>query len=174
LLFVLYNIFAGCSKKGVTTEDLATIKKNWFIGTWKQTDITLAYPVPNPLGGPDLPLGTSLHILSAYLPITGPLIEATNNNVIAFDGKGSYSVTGDSDCIKWMLPNSAASGTWNLQAYSSAVHLLSNGNDLALWIDQIDSSNLTLGAFGGLATNSIMVAELGGAEVPVYFVFQKQ
>jgi hypothetical protein len=175
LLFIFPIFFAGC-KKGDTTEDLATIKKNWITGTWKQTDITLAYPVPNPLGGPNLPEGTSLHILSGYLPLTGPLIEATSNNVVTFDAKdSSYSFTGNSDCISWMLPHSAASGTWNLQAYGAALHLVSNDYDLPLWIDQLDEKNLTLGGYAaaGQGYNVVHVAELN-ADVPVYFVFQKQ
>lgn len=158
--------FTSCKKEDVKKEDLATIKKNWLIGTWKQTDITLAYPIPNPFGGDDLPVGTSLHLLSGYLPITGPMIEATKDNVFTFDQKGSYSITGS---IDWMLPHSAATGTWNLQVYGSALHLLSGDSDVPLWIDKIDATNLKLGSL----SNTIYVAEVD-ADIPVYFLFEKQ
>lgn len=146
--------------------DLSATKLGWVTGTWKQTDIQLAYPIPNPLGGDDLPVGTSLHLLSPYLPVTGPMIEATTDNVFTFDPKGTYNITGT---IDYILPNATATGNWNLQVYGSALHLVSGDKDTPLWIDKINATDMRVGSL----SNTIYVAEVD-ADLPVYFVFKKQ
>lgn len=161
LLFV-----SSCKKNDAKTEDLATIKQGWLKGSWKQTDITLAYEIPSPLGG-TLPVGTSLHVLAPYLPVTGPLLEATANNVFTFDDNGNFNVNGSTE---FMLPNTGNSGTWNLKVYGSALHLVSSGGkDTPLWIDKISPTNLKIGSL----SNTVYVAEVD-ADIPVYFLFEKQ
>ncbi|MGC4035985.1 MAG: hypothetical protein QM764_08480 [Chitinophagaceae bacterium] len=166
LLIISILFIASCKKDDNKTEDLATIKKNWITGTWKQTDITLAYEIPSPLGG-TLPVGTSLHVLSDYLPLTGPMVEATSDNVFTFDNTGKYSVTGSTE---FMLPNAGNSGTWNMQVSGSALHLVSpDGKDTPLWIDKITETTLKIGSL----SNTVYVAEVD-ADIPVYFLFEKQ
>jgi len=169
LLLIFPLLITSCKKDDAqkANGDLSATKKEWVTGTWKQTDIQLAYPIPNPLGGDDLPVGTSLHLLAGYLPLTGPMIEATSDNVFNFDAKGTYTITGATD---WMLPNAGNSGTWNLQVYGSALHLISgDAKDTPLWLDTIDASNLKIGSL----SNTIYVAEVD-ADIPVYFIFEKQ
>ncbi|MFT3705419.1 MAG: hypothetical protein QM802_23825 [Agriterribacter sp.] len=168
LLIAPVLLISSCTKDTAqkANGDLSATKLGWVTGTWKQTDIQLAYPIPNPLGGDDLPVGTSLHLLSDYLPVTGPLIEATNDNVFSFDAKGTYNITGTTD---YMLPNAAATGNWNLQVYGSALHLVSGDKDTPLWIDKISATDMRLGSL----SNTIYVAEVD-ADLPVYYVFQKQ
>lgn len=169
LLFIAPALlFTSCTKDNAQEAkgDLSATKKEWVTGTWKQTDITLAYAIPNPLGGDDLPVGTSLHLLAGYLPVTGPMIEATNDNVFTFGADGTYTVTGTTD---FMLPNAGNSGNWNLQVSGSALHLVSGDKDTPLWLDKISSSNMQIGSL----SNTVYVAEVD-ADIPVYFVFEKQ
>jgi len=166
LLIVPLFFIASCKKEETQGEDLATIKEGWVTGTWKQTDIQLAYPIPSPFGG-TLPVGTSLHDLAPFLPYTGPMITATNENVFTFEPKGNYNLAGSTD---FMLPNTTTSGTWNLQVYGSALHLLSTDDtDTPLWVDKIDSGNLKLGSL----STTVYIAEVD-ADIPVYFLFEKQ
>ena len=167
LLIAPVLLITSCRKEEPKKEDLAAIKEGWLTGTWKQTDITLAYPIPNPFGGDDLPVGTSLHILASFLPLTGPQITATQGNIFTFDSKGTFSITGSTD---FMMPNAGNTGTWNLQVYGSALHLIStDGKDTPLWIEDINATNMKLGSL----SNTIYVAEVD-ADIPVYFIFEKQ
>ncbi|HEX5026454.1 MAG TPA: hypothetical protein VFV68_14345 [Agriterribacter sp.] len=166
LLIVPLFFITSCKKEDAQGEDLATVKEGWLTGTWKQTDILLAYAIPSPFGG-TLPVGTSLHVLAPYLPFTGPKITATNDNVFTFDAKGAYNLSGS---IDFMLPNTTNSGTWNMQVYGSALHLMSTDNeDTPLWVDKIDAENLKLGSL----STTVYIAEVD-ADIPVYFIFEKQ
>lgn len=157
--------FSACKKEDTRKEDLATVKKGWLTGTWKQKDLVLAYPIP--FAGQELPVGFSLYNIADYLPVTGPMITCTADNVFTFDKTGSFTITGCTDLI---LPNAGSSGTWNLQVYGSALHLVSTDNkDTPLWIDKITSSYLKMGSL----SFTIHVAE-ADADIPVYLILEKQ
>jgi hypothetical protein len=69
-----------------------------------------------------------------------------------------------------MLPNAGNAGTWNLQVYGSALHLVAaDGKDTPLWIDKINATDLKVGSL----SNTVYVAEVD-ADIPVYFLFEKQ
>ena len=169
LLIAPALLITSCKKEEAKKEDLATIKKGWVTGTWKQTDIVLAYPIP--FAGQRLPVGFSLHNIVGYLPVTGPQITATKDNLFTFDPKGTFSITGSTDFI---MPNAGNTGTWNLQVYGSALHLISSdGKDTPLWIEDISTTTMKLGSL----SNTVNVFEADppdGADIPVYFIFEKQ
>lgn len=171
LLLLIAPVFliVSCKKEEPKKEDLAAIKEGWVTGTWKQTDITLAYSIP--FGGQDLPVGFSLHNIAGYLPVSGPKITATKDNVFTFDPKGTFSITGSTG---FMMPNVGNTGTWNLQVYGSALHLISSdGKDTPLWIEDINATNMKLGSL----SNTVNIFEADppdGADIPVYFIFEKQ
>lgn len=157
--------FSACKKEGTKKEDLATVKKGWLTGTWKQKDLVLAYPIP--FAGQELPVGFSLYNIADYLPVTGPMITCTAANTFTFDKAGTFTITGCTDLI---LPNAGSSGTWNLQVYGSALHLVSTDNkDTPLWIDQISSTYLKMGSL----SFTIHVAE-ADADIPVYLILEKE
>ncbi|MBZ5858897.1 hypothetical protein [Flavihumibacter profundi] len=166
LLIIPAFLIASCKKEETKTEDLATTKKGWVTGTWKQKDLVLAYPIPNPFGGPDFPVGYSLYNLAPYLPITGPGITCSADNIYAFDSTGNFTITG---CTELILPDAGNSGKWNLQVYGSALHLVSTDNkDTPLWINNINSTDMKLGSL----SFTIHFAEFG-ADIPVYILLEK-
>jgi hypothetical protein len=165
LLIIPVLLGSSCKKDEAKTEDLATTKKGWVTGKWKQKDLVLAYPIP--FGGQELPVGFSLYQIADYLPITGPMITCTADNSYTFDEKGNFAITG---CTELVLPNTGNSGTWNLQVYGSALHLISADNkDTPLWIDNINSTNMKLGSL----SFTIYVAE-ADANIPVYMILEKE
>ncbi|MFT3947684.1 MAG: hypothetical protein QM763_12005 [Agriterribacter sp.] len=170
LFFIPLLTFTSCDKETVKKlEDPTLRKQEWITGSWKQTDIVLAYSIP--FAGQQLPVGFSLHNVVDYLPLTGPKITATKDNVFTFDAKGTFSITGSTDFI---LPNTGNSGTWNLQAYGAALHLISADNvDIPIWIESLDSINLKLGSLG-FTVNIYEANPPKGANVPVYLIFEKQ
>lgn len=156
---------SSCSKDEEPKEDLATTKKNWLTGTWKQKDVQLAYPIP--FNGQELPVGFSLLSIAGYLPLTGPMLTCTANNTFTFDETGSFNING---CTELILPHTGNAGTWNLQVYGSALHLISADNkDQPLWIDKINSTDMKIGSL----SYTIYVAE-ADADIPVYLVFEKE
>lgn len=163
-------LLASCDKESIKKlEDPTLAKQNILTGSWKQTDIVLAYSIP--FAGQQLPVGFSLHNVVGYLPVTGPQITATKNNVFTFNTNGSFSITGSTDFI---LPKAGNSGTWNLQAYGSALHLVSTDNkDTPIWIERMDAANLKLGSLG-FTVNILEASPPKGADVPVYLILQKQ
>jgi hypothetical protein len=165
LLLIGAISFSACKKDDAKHEDLATVKKGWLTGTWKQKDVVLAYPIP--FAGQELPVGFSLYNIADYLPISGPLITCTADNTFTFDQSGSFTITGCTDLI---LPNTGSSGTWNLQVYGSALHLVSTDNkDTPLWIDKISSTYLKMGSL----SFTIHIAE-ADADIPVYLILEKE
>ena len=165
LLIIPVLLSASCKKDDAKTEDLATTKKGWVTGKWKQKDVVLAYPIP--FGGQELPVGFSLLNIADYLPVTGPLLTCTANNVFTFDEKGAYTIEG---CTELILPNTGNAGTWNLQVYGSALHLVSASNvDTPLWIDHITSTDMKLGSL----SFTIFIAE-ADANIPVYLILEKE
>ncbi|MBX3256387.1 MAG: hypothetical protein KF862_19785 [Chitinophagaceae bacterium] len=170
LLFIASLLFASCDKEDIKTlEDPTIVKQSMLTGSWKQTDIVLAYSIP--FAGQQLPVGFSLHNVVGYLPVTGPLITATKDNVFTFDAKGTFSITGSTDFI---LPKAGNSGTWNLQAYGTALHLVSTDNkDTPVWIEKMDAGSLKLGSLG-FTINIYEASPPKGADVPVYLIFEKQ
>ena len=166
-LLLIIPVFLGssCSKDEVKKDDLETTKKGWVTGKWKQKDVVLAYPIP--FGGQELPVGFSLLNIADYLPVTGPLLTCTVNNTYTFDAKGSYTIEG---CTELILPHTGNAGTWNLQVYGSALHLVAADNtDTPLWINNISSTDMKLGSL----SFTIYVAE-ADADIPVYLLLEKE
>ncbi|MCO5241034.1 MAG: hypothetical protein M9904_13370 [Chitinophagaceae bacterium] len=166
LLIAPVLLFMSCEKDTATKlVDPAIAKKEILTGSWKQTDIVLAYSIP--FAGQQLPVGFSLHNIVGYLPVTGPKITATKDNVFVFNANGTFSITGSTDFI---LPKTGNSGTWNLQAYGSALHFVSaDQKDVPVWVESMSATDLKLGSLGF----TVAVAE-AGANVPVFLLFKKQ
>lgn len=165
LLIAPLLLFMSCEKEPKKLEDPTIVKMEMLTGSWKQTDIVLAYSIP--FAGQQLPVGYSLHNIVGYLPVTGPKITATSNNVFDFNANGTFTITGSTDFI---LPNTGNSGTWNMQAYGAALHLISSSQkDVPIWVENISATDLKLGSLGF----TVAVAE-AGANVPVFLLFKKQ
>ncbi|MCC6287323.1 MAG: hypothetical protein IT249_05510 [Chitinophagaceae bacterium] len=168
LLFMAAAFFFTSCKKEEVKEDLATIKKNFLTGTWKQKDLALGYPIK--FAGQKLPVGFSLYNITSYLPVSGPLIDCTKTNTYTFDAGGGYTITGCTDLI---LPHAGNSGKWNMQAYGSALHLVAGENDTPLWIESIDANNLKIGSLS-YTINIYEADPPDGADIPVFLLLEKQ
>ncbi|MBW7890521.1 MAG: hypothetical protein H3C48_05765 [Chitinophagaceae bacterium] len=170
LILIAPLLLVSCDKDSVTKlVDPTIAKQEMLTGTWKQTDIVLGYSIP--FAGQQLPVGFSLHNLVGYLPLTGPKITDTKDNVFVFNSDGTFNITGSTDFI---LPNTGNSGKWNLQAYGSALHLISSDQkDIPIWIDNMTSTDLKLGSLG-FTVNVYEADPPKGANIPVFLIFEKQ
>lgn len=169
-MFLFLVLLSSCDKETVKELiDPAIAKHEMISGSWKQTDIVLAFSIP--FAGQQLPVGFSLHDLVGYLPVTGPKITDTQDNVFNFDSKGSFNITGNTEFI---LPQTGNSGTWNLQAHGAALHLISaDGKDVPVWIEYLDATTLKLGSLG-FTVNVYEAKPPKGENIPVFLIFEKQ
>ncbi len=174
LLIASLFFIASCKKDKAPATDLATAKKEWVTGTWKQKDIQLGVSTSVKVGGTKIPLkaGSSMlddptiNYLLVAMAGANPF-EFTRNNVYTFAADGTYKVEGDNDySIAFSLPVAGKSGTWDTEVYSSVLALFPTKEKRdPHWINDITASTLNLAI-------TITIPGLGG--VPMNLLLEKQ
>lgn len=162
-LFSSSFIFLSCKKEKVTTDNSSAIKTGWITtGTWKQKDLVLAYPID--FAGSSLPVGFSIYNITGYLPLSGPLIDCTQNNTYTFKTDSSYAITG---CTELMLPTAGNAGKWKLEVYDAVLRLTSSDNkSQPYWTNNITATQWSIGL-------TLYVVE-ADANIPVNLLLEKQ
>lgn len=172
LFIAAFSWMASCKKTEAEKPDLATTKKEWLTGTWKQKDIQLAVSTTVKVGGTKIPLKAGMSMLDD--PTINMLLQAlggnpfvyTRDNTYSFNSDGTYKITGITEFpgpIKIVAGNS---GTWDTQVYSSVVDLFP-GDKVKdpHWINNITATKLNL---------ALMVALPGLGDVPMNLLLEKQ
>lgn len=174
LLVAVVLLFVSCSKDETQKTDLATAKKGWLTGSWKQKDIQLgvstSVTVPG-VGKVKLTEGMSMlkdPTINALL--TGAVganpFTYTGNNKYNFNEDGSYKVDGVVDFGGGSKILAAGSGTWDTEVYSSVLALFTPQSSRdPHWINNITASKLNL---------AISVSLPGLGDVPMKLLLEKQ
>jgi hypothetical protein len=175
LLIVCLFFIVSCKKDESPKTDLATAKKEWVTGSWKQKDIQLGVSTSVKVGGNKIPLEAGWSMLDNptlnYLLTQGGQnpnpFAFTRNNVYAFNSDGTYKVEGDNDySILFSLPEAGKSGTWDTEVYSSVLALFpTKDKRVPYWINTITASTLNL---------AITVNIPGLGDVPMNLLLEKQ
>jgi len=173
LLSVSLFFLTGCKKEAAQQPDLATVKRGWLTGTWKQKDIQLGVSTKVPVpGGGRIPLTEGMSMLDD--PTINMLLEGmagvnpfiyTRNNTYSFNSDGSYSVDGIIEFPGGIKILAGAPGTWDTQVFSSVLELFPE-KDVRdpHWINSLTSSKLNL---------AITVALPGLGDVPMKLILEK-
>jgi hypothetical protein len=163
----------SCKKDEAPKTDLATAKKEWVTGAWKQKDIQLAVDVDlKKKYGVELKAGSSMlddptiNFLLVAAAGANPFL-FTRNNAYTFAADGTYKVEGVNDyAIAFSLPVAGKSGTWDTEVYSSVLALFpSKDKRDPHWINDITSKTLNL---------SITINLPGLGDVPLNLLLDKQ
>lgn len=174
LLIASIYLMASCKKDEAPKKDLATSKKEWLTGTWKQKDIQLAVTTSVKVGGTKIKLKEGMSMLDD--PTINALLTAmagvnpfgfTRNNVYTFAADGTYKVDGINEyAIAFSLPVAGKSGTWDTEVYSSVLALFpSKDTRDPHWINNITATTLNLSI-------TIKLPNLG--DVPMKLLLEKQ
>lgn len=163
LLFVLMT---SCKKDhDAPKEDV--LKYQWLTGTWQQKDLQLG--VDAPLGGQDIPAGTSMIALAPLIgqalgsPEIAEAILCTRDNLYTFGPDSTFSITG---CTLLILPKAGNSGKWKLTVFQSVLQLTSqSGDNDPHWINEITDSTLNL---------SLTVSIPGVGNAPLNLLLEKR
>ncbi|MBS1749296.1 MAG: hypothetical protein JST63_05290 [Bacteroidetes bacterium] len=175
LLIASIYLMASCKKDEAPKKDLATSKKEWLTGTWKQKDIQLAVTTSVKVGGTKIKLKEGMSMLDDptinYLLTRGgaspnPFLY-TRDNVYNFNSDGSYKVDGIVDFGSGTHVLVGGSGTWDTEVYSSVLALFpSKEKRDPHWINNITASRLNL------AISVFLGKDLG--DVPMKLLLEKQ
>ena len=173
LLIVSIFFIASCKKDEAPATDLATSKKEWLTGTWKQKDIQLGVSTSVKVGGTKIPLKEGMSMLDD--PTINALLKAaaganpfvyTRNNKYSFNSDGSYKVDGIVDFGGGTHVLAGGAGTWDTEVYSSVLALFPE-KDLRdpHWINNITATQVNL---------AISVKLPGLGDVPMKLLLEKQ
>jgi hypothetical protein len=174
LLIVSLFIIVSCKKDESPKTDLATAKKEWVTGNWKQKDIQLAVSTSVTVPGiGKIPLNEGMSMLddpTINALLTGAVganpFVYTRNNTYNFNGDGSYNVDGIVDFGGGTQVLAGASGTWDTEVYSSVLALFPEKDERdPHWINNITATRLNL---------AISVSLPGLGDVPMKLLLEKQ
>jgi len=164
LLLALSSLMALSCKKDSSSSPSNTsqTKRSWISGTWKQKDLTLAYPID--FAGQSLPVGFSIYNITSYLPVSGPMLDCTRENTYTFNTDSSYVING---CTELELPNAGNDGKWRLEVYDAVLRLTSSDSKTApYWTNSLSETEWSIGL-------TIHIAE-ADADLPVNLILEKQ
>ena len=175
LLLITSVVFTiSCNKDESPKTDLATAKKQWVTGSWKQKDIQLgvstSVTVPG-VGKIKLKEGMSMlddptiNALLVGAAGANPFV-FTRNNIYNFNADESYKVDGIVDFGGGAKILAGESGTWDTEVYSSVLALFPE-KDMRdpHWINSITATQVNL---------AISVKLPGLGDVPMKLLLEKQ
>lgn len=169
LLIASFYLMASCKKDEAPKTDLATAKKEWLTGSWKQKDIQLG--VSTKVGKIKLKEGMSMlddPTINALLTAAvgaNPFV-FTRDNKYNFNSDGSYKVDGIVDFGGGTHILAGGSGTWDTEVYSSVLALFPEKDKRdPHWINNITATRLNLAI-------SVFLPGLG--DVPMKLLLEKQ
>ncbi len=173
LLAFTMLITSSCKKEDAPQKDLATAKKEWVTGSWKQKDITLGVSTEVKVGDNKIPLTAGSSMLDD--PIINMLLGAlggnpfvyTRNNTYNFNNDGTYAIEGITEFPGGVSPLVAGkSGTWDTEVYSSVLALFPEKDKRdPHWINDITATKLNL---------SLLITLPGLGDVPMNLLLEKQ
>lgn len=173
LLMASFFLIASCKKDESPKTDLATAKKEWVTGSWKQKDILLGVSVSVSVPGGKIPLKEGMSMLDDPT-INALLTQAvganpflyTRNNTYNFNSDGNYAVDGIIDFGGGAKVLAGGSGTWDTEVYSSVLALFPEKDKRdPHWINTITATRLNL---------AISVSLPGLGNVPMKLLMEKQ
>lgn len=174
LLIASLFFIASCKKDESPKTDLATAKKEWVTGSWKQKDIQLGVSTSVTVPGVGkIPLKEGMSMLddpTINALLTGAIganpFVYTRSNIYSFNSDGNYTVDGIVDFGGGAKVLAGGSGAWDTEVYSSVLALFPEKDQRdPHWINNITATRLNLAI-------SVFLPGLG--DVPMKLLLEKQ
>ena len=174
LLIAFLFLIVSCKKDESPKTDLATAKKEWITGSWKQKDIQLGVSTSvNVPGVGKIKLNEGMSMLddpTINALLTGAVganpFVYTRDNKYNFNGDGNYKVDGIVDFGGGTHVLAGEAGTWDTEVFSSVLALFPEKDKRdPHWINSITATRLNLAI-------SVFLPGLG--DVPMKLLLEKQ